>query len=348
MRMFFAYWLGGWFTWIAVGAAAVSAVGSIASSSMNKQTAPAAAAYTPVDPSQIESQTVNADISNMGSAQQLSSSTSAFNSSQALSALNTALPGYSGLASGLMGDAQSLAANPYAIPQSVVGQLSQYAAENNIAGGTGATSGFSNSNMLRSLGVNALQYGQTNIQTAMGALSTLTGTAPNVAPTSPLSFMLSPSSVLQTQTNNNTMAQNIQQGSNNANAAASNANSNNLWDSITSQITPLVNAAKTAASGGNVGGTTMPTVDTTNPNQGYGYTPGGTTQSDFINACWVAREVFGNSNPKWMKFRNWMLNIGPRWFRWLYLRYGECFAEWLHEHPFLKPTIRAWMESRIA
>ena len=257
MRMLFAFWLGGWFTWVAVGAAAVTAVGSVASASMNKQSAPATAAYTPVNPSQIESQTVNADISNLGSAEQLSSSASAFNSSQAVQALNTALPGYSGLASGLMGQAQSLAANPYAIPQSVVGQLSQYAAENNIQGGTGATSGFSNSNMLRSLGINALQYGQSNIQTAMGALSTLTGTAPNVSPTSPLSFMLSPNSVLQTQTNNNTMQQNIAQGANNANAAAANANSNNLWDTITSQISPTVGALQTAMGGGNIGGSTV-------------------------------------------------------------------------------------------
>ena len=212
----------------------VSAAATIVGGLLNKQKAPATAAYTPVNPSQVESQTINADLSNQGSAQQLAGSSNTFNSSQALQMLNTALPGYSGLASSLMGNAQSIAADPYAVPKSVTDQLTQYAAENNIQAGTGASSGFSGSNMLRSLGINALQYGQTNMQTAMSALSTLTGTAPQVSPTSPLSFMLSPSSVLQTQTQNNTMQQNVAQGANNASAAAGNANSSNLWDSITS------------------------------------------------------------------------------------------------------------------
>ena len=224
------YTMGGWFTWFGVGSTAATIVGGL----LNKQKAPATAQYTPVDPAQIESQTINADLSNQGSAQQLAGSSNTFNSSQALQMLNTALPGYSGLASSLMGNAQSIAADPYAVPKSVTDQLTQYAAENNIQAGTGASSGFSGSNMLRSLGINALQYGQTNMQTAMSALSTLTGTAPQVSPTSPLSFMLSPSSVLQTQTQNNTMQQNVAQGANNASAAAGNANSSNLWDSITS------------------------------------------------------------------------------------------------------------------
>jgi hypothetical protein len=240
------YTMGGWFTWVAVGTAAATMVGGM----LNKSKAPATAQYTPVNPSQVEGQTINADLSNQGSAQQLSSSSNAFNSSQAMQMLNTALPGYSGLSSSLMGQAQSLAANPYAVPKSVTDQLTQYAAENNITAGTGAASGFSGSNMLRSLGINALQYGQTNMQTAMSALSTLTGTAPQVSPTSPLSFMLSPNSVLQTQTQNNMMQQNIAQGANNAQAAASNANSNNLWDTITSQLPGLISAA-----GGALGGT---------------------------------------------------------------------------------------------
>ena len=32
--------------------------------------------------------------------------------------------------------------------------------------------------------------------------------------------------------------------------------------------------------------------------------------------CWVAREVFGERNPKWMAFYVWKENFGPRWLRW--------------------------------
>ena len=250
-------------SWVAVGAAAVSAAGGIANGMLNKAQAPAQAQYTPVNPAEIESQTVNAALSNLGSAQSLSSSTNAFNSQQALQALNTALPGYSGLASSLMGQASSLAANPYAIPQSVVGQLSQYAAENNINEGTGASSGFSGSNTLRSLGINALQYGQTNLQTASGLLSTLTGTAPNVAPTSPLSFMLSPSSVLSNQQLTNTTQQASQQAANNASAAANNYNTANLWDSLTASQGSMNSLYAALTGGTNIGsggGTSVGTI----------------------------------------------------------------------------------------
>ncbi len=65
-------------------------------------------------------------------------------------------------------------------------------------------------------------------------------------------------------------------------------------------------------------------------------------------ACWVAREVFGENDPRWMLFRHWMLHVGPVWFRVLYLKHGEKFAKWIHNKPLLKSIIRVWMESRIA
>lgn len=215
-------------------AAVIGAAGTIGGALLNKKSAPATAQYTPINPSQVTADSLNADLANQGTAQQLSGSTNAFNQSQATSLMNQALPGYSQFASNLTNTASNLAANPYQVPQSVVDQLTQYAGENNINEGTGAGSGFSQSNLLRSLGVNALQYGQSNISTAMSALSTLTGTAPRISPTSPLSFMLQPSQVLAAQTNNNTQQQAIQQGANNAATAASNYNSSNLWDTLTS------------------------------------------------------------------------------------------------------------------
>lgn len=63
--------------------------------------------------------------------------------------------------------------------------------------------------------------------------------------------------------------------------------------------------------------------------------------------CWVAREVYGEHNPRWQMFRHWMLTRAPRWFFRLYLRHGEKFAKWLKRNPWLKPMIRRWMDSRI-
>jgi len=64
-------------------------------------------------------------------------------------------------------------------------------------------------------------------------------------------------------------------------------------------------------------------------------------------ACWVAREVYGKDNPQWLVFRLWLFNIAPTWFRDLYLRHGERFAQFISDKPTVKAIIRRWMDSRI-
>jgi hypothetical protein len=63
--------------------------------------------------------------------------------------------------------------------------------------------------------------------------------------------------------------------------------------------------------------------------------------------CWVAREVYGPTNPAWMQFREWMFNESPQWFFELYAKYGERFASWISNKPRLKGIIRKWMDSKI-
>ena len=64
--------------------------------------------------------------------------------------------------------------------------------------------------------------------------------------------------------------------------------------------------------------------------------------------CWVAREVYGITNPQWLLFRSWLLGDAPAWFRNLYINRGESFAQWLSHNSWLKPAIRTWMDARIA
>jgi len=64
--------------------------------------------------------------------------------------------------------------------------------------------------------------------------------------------------------------------------------------------------------------------------------------------CWVAREVYGADNPKWLLFRTWLLEDAPAWFRVLYLHHGESFARWLRNKPRVKAVVRRWMNARIA
>jgi hypothetical protein len=64
--------------------------------------------------------------------------------------------------------------------------------------------------------------------------------------------------------------------------------------------------------------------------------------------CWVAREVYGINNPKWRRFRTWLLTRAPKWFHDAYIKYGENFAEFISDKPRTKGLIRRWMDSRIA
>lgn len=66
-----------------------------------------------------------------------------------------------------------------------------------------------------------------------------------------------------------------------------------------------------------------------------------------LSFCWVAREVYGATNAKWLWFRHWMLNVAPAWFRSLYIQHGPRVAEWLRGKTSIKTLIRVWMDARI-
>lgn len=56
--------------------------------------------------------------------------------------------------------------------------------------------------------------------------------------------------------------------------------------------------------------------------------------------CWVAREVYGEDNPKWMQFRYWILHKAPIWLHDLYRNHGEQFARYISDKPLLKSIVR--------
>jgi hypothetical protein len=63
--------------------------------------------------------------------------------------------------------------------------------------------------------------------------------------------------------------------------------------------------------------------------------------------CWVAREVYGDQNPKWLLFRAWLLTEAPTWLRDLYAAHGEEFAAWIHDKPLVKAAVKALMDRVI-
>lgn len=66
-----------------------------------------------------------------------------------------------------------------------------------------------------------------------------------------------------------------------------------------------------------------------------------------VGLCWIAREIYGEDNPKWKQFRTWLIRKAPYWlFDW-YHNNGEEFARYIHNKPLLKFIIRKWMDGRI-
>lgn len=64
--------------------------------------------------------------------------------------------------------------------------------------------------------------------------------------------------------------------------------------------------------------------------------------------CWVAREVYGESDIKWRLFRSWLLNQAPEWFLALYTNHGQSVAKFLKNKTILKNAIKICMDYIIS
>jgi len=69
----------------------------------------------------------------------------------------------------------------------------------------------------------------------------------------------------------------------------------------------------------------------------------GKAVSGTLPICWVARAAFGETDIRWMIFREWLVVEAPGWFRELYIRHGEAIGSWLRGQPRLQAAVRAAM-----
>jgi hypothetical protein len=60
--------------------------------------------------------------------------------------------------------------------------------------------------------------------------------------------------------------------------------------------------------------------------------------------CWVAREVYGVHDPRWLAFRQWMIWRAPEWMQDLYREHGPAAAAWLRDRPAAKAALRLAMD----
>lgn len=63
-----------------------------------------------------------------------------------------------------------------------------------------------------------------------------------------------------------------------------------------------------------------------------------------LGMCWIARAAYGADNPRWLKFRRWLLTRAPRWFAAWYRKYGpEIGAKLTHDREGCA-AVRDWMD----
>ena len=67
----------------------------------------------------------------------------------------------------------------------------------------------------------------------------------------------------------------------------------------------------------------------------------------FSGICWIAREVYGPSSPKWVLFRTWLDKDAPSWLKWLYGKYGKQIALFIKDKPRVKKIIKYFMDKVI-
>ena len=72
--------------------------------------------------------------------------------------------------------------------------------------------------------------------------------------------------------------------------------------------------------------------------------PPGPGQNPPNPPCWVAREIYGTTNVNWRIFRSWLFSDSPKWFRNIYINYGEKFSIWLSKNKWIKPPIKFLMD----
>jgi len=78
-----------------------------------------------------------------------------------------------------------------------------------------------------------------------------------------------------------------------------------------------------------------------NQGMGIGGAPGGNP------FCWVAREVYGVHDPRWLEVRQWIVWRAPAWLQELYRERGEAFAAWLRDRPAAKAALRLVLDGVV-
>jgi len=225
-------------SWAAVAGAAVTVAGGL----LNKKKAPPAIQTAPVNLQDEQSKALQGNLANESSIEDLLTKANKYSQTQASDLMEQAVPGYGKLSASILKSGQDKIDHPYDLPEGFIQNLDRLGAERGVSRGTRGQ--FNQYDVQRDLGVNMLEFGKSNFAQALNALTTVSGTAPRVSPMSPLSMYVTPQQSAQVAAGNNANAQATAQAGANSQTAASNFNTQNLWDSL-AQAAGMINFSKT-------------------------------------------------------------------------------------------------------
>lgn len=63
--------------------------------------------------------------------------------------------------------------------------------------------------------------------------------------------------------------------------------------------------------------------------------------------CWVAREVYGERDPRWKRVRDVILSEAPAALIDAYAKHGPALADYIRDKPAIKRAIRAEMDALL-
>jgi len=331
-----------------------AAGGSLIQGLFGKKKAPEYTPYQDVDVGAAAGQAIQGNLNNMDNISSLVKATNSLNQAQRNSMLNSAMPGWSSMSRAMTGafgnymDSMG-SGGMYGLPQDFQSNLERLAAERGISAGTRGQ--FSDFSLLRDFGVNQLNYAQGQAALMNSMTNSLMSIANfnTVAPSQAQAFFVTPEQqIAQTQQANYLNWA----GRNQNNAAVADAwnwNRQNLVGGISNAMTYFGGAMDSGINTGFAIGdditanSAMMTNSVGNLLQGAGSVMGGIGMM-----CWVAREVYGAENPRWLRFRDWMVNRAPKWVRDVYEKNGPRAAEMVRNNPGLRGEMRNMMDRIMA
>jgi len=270
--------------------------------------------YEAVDPTKEQQKTIAGNLENLPAAQELAAKTNKFQLEQLQQMLGSIMPGFQNIQNQISGNIQAQLSGQ--LPNDVQNALQNSAASRAVSGGFGG-SGMARNLVARDFGLTSYQMTQQGLDSATRWMQTNAAiAAPHMMDAT--SMFLTPQQRIAYQFEN-TKNKFQRDWTANQVKAMPDPFMAALGDAFIQDeqaIMELVGQVAGMAASGAV-------------------------------ACWVAREVYGTKDNKWKLFRHWLLNIGPKWFRNIYLKYGQRFAQWLKGKNTLKKLIGRWMDSKV-